>query len=93
MISILSSVLFLCSFLAYSHTLDRPGWWVARETDIARDLSLSVEDSLKLIYGVSITVFDAGVTSYEMKVCVKYEMYVLWRVVCPGSVYSVTKPL
>jgi len=44
-----------------------PGWWVGQATQIAKDKGLDVEESLKLILGVSITVYDAGISSWEMK--------------------------
>jgi len=44
-----------------------PGWWVGQATKIAKDLGLNVEQSLKLILAVCITVYDAGIASWEMK--------------------------
>ncbi|KAL7540695.1 hypothetical protein ACHAXR_010308 [Thalassiosira sp. AJA248-18] len=44
-----------------------PGWWVLRATEIAREKGMGVKESLQVILGVSITVFDAGIASWEMK--------------------------
>jgi membrane-associated phospholipid phosphatase len=43
------------------------GWWVQRAADIARDASMGVKESLQLVFGVAITVFDAGIAAWEMK--------------------------
>jgi len=44
-----------------------PGWWIERATDIARDENMDIQESLQLILGVSMTVFDAGVAAWGMK--------------------------
>jgi len=44
-----------------------PGWWIERATDIASAENMNMKKSLQLIFGVSMTVFDAGVAAWGMK--------------------------